>query len=124
MVGPQHVWLWLLVQLIEQRLTHHGVALLCCSGVARSIKSDVDNLMRLISIANILPRGMYLEKAANVGAAGRRASWKSYSDLGAVLLRLHAVSENTGMVLASVHLCWCAEVVVAKQVMLLLFASS
>ncbi|WIA21609.1 hypothetical protein OEZ85_000793 [Tetradesmus obliquus] len=32
-------------------------------GVARSIESDVDNLMRLISIANILPKGMYVESA-------------------------------------------------------------
>ncbi|GLC45729.1 hypothetical protein PLESTF_000598400 [Pleodorina starrii] len=35
-------------------------------GVARSIESDVDNLMRLISVANVLPRGMYVENAAKV----------------------------------------------------------
>ncbi|GLI68746.1 hypothetical protein VaNZ11_013238 [Volvox africanus] len=35
-------------------------------GVARSIESDVDNLMRLISVANVLPRGMFVEKAARV----------------------------------------------------------
>ncbi len=35
-------------------------------GVARSIESDVDNLMRLISIANVLPRGMYVENAVKV----------------------------------------------------------
>ncbi|WIA42034.1 hypothetical protein OEZ86_009324 [Tetradesmus obliquus] len=35
-------------------------------GVARSIESDVDNLMRLISIANILPKGMYVESAVKV----------------------------------------------------------
>lgn len=33
-------------------------------GVARSIESDVDNLMRIISLANILPRGLYVENAA------------------------------------------------------------
>jgi hypothetical protein len=37
------------------------------AGVARSIESDVDNLMRLISIANILPKGMYVENAVKVG---------------------------------------------------------
>ena len=36
-------------------------------GVARSISSDVDNLMRIISIANILPKGLYVEQAATVG---------------------------------------------------------
>ncbi|GAB4819196.1 hypothetical protein N2152v2_006242 [Parachlorella kessleri] len=35
-------------------------------GVARSIESDVDNLMRLISIANILPKGLYVENAVKV----------------------------------------------------------
>ncbi|KAG2498015.1 hypothetical protein HYH03_004273 [Edaphochlamys debaryana] len=35
-------------------------------GVARSIESDVDNLMRLIAVANILPRGMYVENAVKV----------------------------------------------------------
>jgi aarF domain-containing kinase len=32
-------------------------------GVARSIESDVDNLMRLISVANLLPKGLYVENA-------------------------------------------------------------
>lgn len=36
------------------------------AGVARSIESDVDNLMRLIRIANILPRGLYVESAVKV----------------------------------------------------------
>lgn len=35
-------------------------------GVARSIESDVDNLMRVISIANVLPKGLYVEQAAAV----------------------------------------------------------
>ena len=35
-------------------------------GVARSIESDVDNLMRLINIANLLPKGLYVEQAAEV----------------------------------------------------------
>jgi hypothetical protein len=35
-------------------------------GVARSIESDVDNLMRLVSLANILPRGLYVENAVSV----------------------------------------------------------
>lgn len=35
-------------------------------GVARSIESDVDNLLRIISLANILPKGMYIENAARV----------------------------------------------------------
>ena len=36
-------------------------------GVARSIESDVDNLLRIISLANLLPKGMYIENAAKVG---------------------------------------------------------
>jgi aarF domain-containing kinase len=40
--------------------------MLSIAGVARSIESDVDNLMRLISIANILPKGMYVENAVKV----------------------------------------------------------
>lgn len=36
------------------------------AGVARSIESDVDNLMRLIRIANILPKGLYVESAVKV----------------------------------------------------------
>lgn len=35
-------------------------------GVARSIESDVDNLMRLIRVANILPKGLYVENAVKV----------------------------------------------------------
>lgn len=35
-------------------------------GVARSIESDVDNLLRIIRVANILPRGLYVENAAKV----------------------------------------------------------
>lgn len=35
-------------------------------GVAKSIESDVDNLMRLIRVANILPKGMYVENAVAV----------------------------------------------------------
>lgn len=37
-------------------------------GVARSIESDVDNLLRIISLANILPKGLYIENAAKVRA--------------------------------------------------------
>jgi hypothetical protein len=45
------------------------------AGVARSIESDVDNLMRLISVANVLPKGLYVENAAQVGvSAGRGIS--------------------------------------------------
>ena len=36
-------------------------------GVARSIESDVDNLMRLISVANLLPKGLYVENAGKLG---------------------------------------------------------
>jgi len=35
-------------------------------GVAKSIESDVDNLMRLIRVANVLPKGMYIENATTV----------------------------------------------------------
>jgi hypothetical protein len=35
-------------------------------GVARSIESDVDNLLRVISVANVLPKGLYVEAAAKV----------------------------------------------------------
>lgn len=37
-------------------------------GVARSIESDVDNLMRLISYTNVLPKGLYVDSAAKVTA--------------------------------------------------------
>ena len=30
-------------------------------GVARSIESDVDNLLRIITYANFLPKGLYVE---------------------------------------------------------------
>lgn len=42
------------------------------TGVARSIESDVDNLMRLIRIANILPKGLYVESAVKVGGADKQ----------------------------------------------------
>lgn len=38
-------------------------------GVARSIESDVDNLMRLIRVANILPKGLYVENAGEEGCS-------------------------------------------------------
>lgn len=40
-------------------------------GVARSIESDVDNLLRLVRVANILPKGLYVEAAAAVCVCGR-----------------------------------------------------
>ncbi len=39
-------------------------------GVAQSIESDVDNLMRLINIANVLPKGLYVENAGGAEVAG------------------------------------------------------
>ena len=35
-------------------------------GVARSIHSDIDNLMRLVSLTDLLPRGLYVEHAVKV----------------------------------------------------------
>lgn len=35
-------------------------------GVARSIESDIQNLMRLVQIGNILPPGLYAQNAAKV----------------------------------------------------------
>lgn len=35
-------------------------------GVAKSIEADVDNLMRLIRVANVLPKGLYVENAVAV----------------------------------------------------------
>ncbi len=42
-------------------------------GVARSIGSDVDNLLRVIALANVLPKGLYVEAAAKVRPAPPRA---------------------------------------------------
>ena len=36
------------------------------SRVARSIHSDIDNLMRLVSLTDLLPRGLYVEHAVKV----------------------------------------------------------
>ena len=38
-------------------------------GVARYIESDVDNLMRLIVMSNMLPKGLYVESAVKVCAS-------------------------------------------------------
>jgi len=38
-------------------------------GVADSIESDIDNLMRLIGVANVLPPGLYVEQAVEVAKA-------------------------------------------------------
>ena len=38
-------------------------------GVARSINSDIDNLMRLARLTDILPRGLYVEEAVRVAKA-------------------------------------------------------
>ena len=35
-------------------------------GVARSIHSDIDNLMRLVSLTDLIPRGLYVEHAVKV----------------------------------------------------------
>lgn len=35
-------------------------------GVARSIESDVDNLLRLVNTFNLLPEGLYARQAAEV----------------------------------------------------------
>ena len=44
-------------------------------GVARSIESDVDNLMRLISYTNVLPKGLYVDSAAK---ARHPVTWHAY----------------------------------------------
>ncbi|EFN54887.1 hypothetical protein CHLNCDRAFT_24033, partial [Chlorella variabilis] len=54
---------------VHSALLHDGrraVVKVQYPGVARSIESDVDNLMRLISVANVLPRGLYVENAVRV----------------------------------------------------------
>ncbi|PSC71114.1 aarF domain-containing kinase 4 [Micractinium conductrix] len=54
---------------VHSALLHDGrraVMKIQYPGVARSIESDVDNLMRLISVANILPKGLYVENAVKV----------------------------------------------------------
>ena len=38
-------------------------------GVARSINSDIDNLMRLARLTDVLPRGLYVEEAVRVAKA-------------------------------------------------------
>lgn len=48
-------------------------------GVARSIESDVDNLMRLINIANLLPKGLYVEQAADVSLLSNECFHKQIS---------------------------------------------
>lgn len=44
-------------------------------GVSRSIVSDINNVMRLISVANLLPKGLYVENAGAV--AGWVAGWRA-----------------------------------------------
>ncbi len=54
---------------VHGAVTHDGrrvVMKVQYPGVAKSIESDVDNLMRLISVANLLPRGLYVENAVAV----------------------------------------------------------
>ena len=41
-------------------------------GVARSIDSDIDNLMRLVRLTDLLPRGLYVEEAVRVAKAELR----------------------------------------------------
>lgn len=38
-------------------------------GVAESIHADIDNLMRMLRVANVFPRGMYVEQAVAVAKA-------------------------------------------------------
>ena len=40
-------------------------------GVARSIESDVENLLRLVNTFNLLPEGLYAREAAEVRAPRR-----------------------------------------------------
>ena len=58
---------WALAVQVHGATLHNGrrVALkIQYPGVARSIGSDVDNLLRVISLANVLPKGLYVEAAA------------------------------------------------------------
>ncbi len=40
-------------------------------GVSRSIRSDVDNLLRLVNTFNLLPEGLYVREAAEVRHSSR-----------------------------------------------------
>ncbi len=44
-------------------------------GVARSIQSDVNNLSTLMNLTNILPPGMYLDKALSVLSKVKRKTF-------------------------------------------------
>lgn len=37
-----------------------------CAGVADSINSDVDNLMQIMTLANVFPKGMYIDRVMEV----------------------------------------------------------
>ena len=66
---------WLVLAQVHGATLHDGrrvVLKIQYPGVARSIESDVDNLLRIISLANLLPKGMYIENAAKVGLCTRR----------------------------------------------------
>lgn len=54
---------------VHQAVTHDGrtvVMKIQYPGVAKSIRSDVDNLLRLVNTFNLLPEGLYVRQAAEV----------------------------------------------------------
>lgn len=54
---------------VHRGTLHDGTAVVLkvqYPGVAKSIEADVDNMMRLIRVANILPKGLYVENAVRV----------------------------------------------------------
>lgn len=47
-------------------------------GVAKSIRSDVDNLLRLVNTFNLLPEGLYVQQAADVRLLSPFYDWSPY----------------------------------------------
>ena len=47
-------------------MSHHmhppSLIAACCAGVANSIKSDIDNLVNMLSVFNVFPKGMYIDE--------------------------------------------------------------
>lgn len=66
-------------------------------GVGRSIHSDIDNLMRMMRVANVFPRGLYIEQAVAVAKVrvperspaqsrlGGGHRWQDHAPLGCVV---------------------------------------
>ncbi|KHJ46845.1 ABC1 family protein [Trichuris suis] len=84
----------------------HRKCAFCCQypGVAKSIKSDVDNLLSVLSFSNIFPRGMFLENFATAMKSEISLECDYLNEAGAMVKFRELLADDSDFYVPTVYL--------------------